>query len=272
MSLGSLGGILGLGPLVDPQPAGVPRTTSLAATPLFSPGPIRTEAPTRVPASSPTLIRAQRTFTPTQRPSSSSTIATPSQSLSTVLFESYSDGQIKTITTFMPASTETAGIPAIVNTRTSGNNGQPTGFLQNKSLSGFVFFILGVTLLALISVVITCVMRRRQRRKRMNEAMAFDAASMIVDPYNRNHTNSPQEDIFGESLSRSSSSRSGRSKKHMSEESYGYAGYGTYAGGDYTAHGVPTLAYTAPSAAFHPQFPHPTHIDRQKTYEQKAYY
>ncbi|KAF4574783.1 hypothetical protein EYR36_006133 [Pleurotus pulmonarius] len=127
----------------------------------------------------------------------------------------------------------------------------------------------------------TWAVRRREKRRIMDEAMIFDSASMIADPHNHNDSSKLESGIpsrRGRGVSRSISKRS---YKRMSDESFGHvsqgpSGYGgVLPGGDYAGYGIPTLAYASPSTIIQPQYPQAMHVDRQRTYEddnQPPYY
>ncbi|KAG6911706.1 hypothetical protein DXG01_007956 [Tephrocybe rancida] len=111
-----------------------------------------------VSSSSSSISTTSSTPTPTPTP-------TPAPQPS--VFETTSNGQVHTITTFVdaaPASTSSAApTPA-----------PPTAFLQNKALSGTVFALIGLLALVAVLALATFAIRRKRNNKLLREAISFD--------------------------------------------------------------------------------------------------
>ncbi|KAJ8515985.1 hypothetical protein ONZ45_g6659 [Pleurotus djamor] len=229
------------------QQAALPVTSRLATTP---PPPSTPRISTSLPL----------TVTPTSPLSNAPTVVAAAVSMRTGIGPT-------TITTLIPAPQSTAEPKPLVSTRTGA---QAQGFLDNKPLSGFVFVLSGLFGLVVITMIATCMMRRRQRKKMMDEAMLFDSASMINNPYS--HNGAAEKGRGG--LSRSNSGRS--SRKRLSDESFGYVAQGHPSArmdGGADTYGLPTLAYAPPSTTYSPQYPQMAHAEpRQKSFGEREYY
>ncbi|KAF4574778.1 hypothetical protein EYR36_006128 [Pleurotus pulmonarius] len=230
--------------------------------PLLGLGPTRTSSSSSSSATSSVTSTTTSTST-TSTTSTSDTLTTslPTESTTISVFESSSNGQIMTITSFVqvPAAAETS-------TSASGAKPQAKGFLDNKPLSGVVFALCGLAGLILIIMIATCAMRRRQRKKLMNEAISFDPANML-DPY------SPGKEEGTMGLERTHSTEK-RLSVSSSGHGHGASNDGAYGGVASTAHahttyGVPALTYG--STARQPQYHQATYAEHQ-TAEHHGYY
>ncbi|KAL0949666.1 hypothetical protein HGRIS_009704 [Hohenbuehelia grisea] len=94
--------------------------------------------------------------------------------IATSVFETSSGGHIVTVTSIAPAPSSTGTIQSNV----ADASATPKTFLQNKPLSSFVFTLVGLVGIALISLMATCLIRRRRRKRLMDEAISFDPTSM----------------------------------------------------------------------------------------------
>ncbi|KAJ8086462.1 hypothetical protein PM082_005285 [Marasmius tenuissimus] len=145
---------------------GVTSVVGGVVTPIIPPPPstsstIATTTPTTTSAtSSSTPISSSSSST---RPSSASASTTP-VSTSESVFETTTNGEGRTVTSFVNAPASPTSTPAP----------PPKSFLQNKPLSGFVFALCGVVGLVLIILITTFALRRSRRKKLEREAVSYD--------------------------------------------------------------------------------------------------
>ncbi|SJL02074.1 uncharacterized protein ARMOST_05398 [Armillaria ostoyae] len=133
-------------------------------------------------SSSPTSsVSASETLSTALSSSSSDSAASSLPSVSESVYETTSDGVIHTVTTFASAAEESAtGSSSSAATAQTGVTHK--SFLQNKSLSGFVFALCGIVGLVLILLVVTFTLRRRRKNKLLNEAISFDPQGSAYHP------------------------------------------------------------------------------------------
>ncbi|KAF5388135.1 hypothetical protein D9615_000260 [Tricholomella constricta] len=95
---------------------------------------------------------------------------TPSPNPAPSVYETTSDGQVHTITTFLNAvpSAPPSAVPP-----------PPKSFLQNKVLSGVVFALVGLVGLVIILAVATFAIRRKRNKELLNEAISFNPSSTM---------------------------------------------------------------------------------------------
>ncbi|KAK0206632.1 hypothetical protein DFS33DRAFT_605032 [Desarmillaria ectypa] len=156
------------------------RSTSASRTSSTSSSPSLTTSSSTGSTSSSTTSSVSTSETLSTAPSSSSSESVTSSlpSVSESVYETTSDGVKHTVTAFVSATEESA-----TGSSSSASSTQIAAthksFLQNKSLSGFVFALCGIVGLVLILLVVTFTLRRRRKNRLLNEAISFDPQGSV---------------------------------------------------------------------------------------------
>ncbi|KAK0468437.1 uncharacterized protein EV420DRAFT_466098 [Desarmillaria tabescens] len=181
-------------------------------------------------SSTTTSVSTSETLSTALSSSSSESATSSLPSVSESVYETTSDGVTRTMTSFMSAAEESAtgSSSSAASTQTAATH---KSFLQNKSLSGFVFALCGIVGLVLILLVVTFTLRRRRKNKLLNEAISFDPQGSVYPDRDMEEklTHQRAVDSIGGSVSgtRENSSSTGHGM-YMPPAPHGYydAGYG----------------------------------------------
>jgi len=182
--------------------------------------------------SSTSTSSSSSSITSSTSQSTSSTLSSSSSLSSPSLLTSTTNGQPTIVTTFVnvaPSATNSVSSAAV---HSSGNS-----FLQNKPLSGTIFAIIGLVIVALIVLIVTAYARRRQR-----ERLVRDAALLSFDPNDVENRASVEKFRF-------SGTYSNHSHSHLNDPVYTQvtAPNAAYLGQDYgSSHSIADPGYTNP--------------------------
>ncbi|KAG6855002.1 hypothetical protein C0991_005931 [Blastosporella zonata] len=161
--------------ILNSLPLYVSRSPTSSATDSLSESTSTSTSSTGSASSSlPTSTTSSNSTTSTSLSSTSSSLPTstpsPTPTPQSSIFETTSNGQVHTITSFVdpsPAASASASTTAA----------PPTAFLKNKALSGTVFALVGIFALVIILAVVTFTIRRKRNAALLREAISFDPAS-----------------------------------------------------------------------------------------------